>query len=214
MKKYASILTAALLFVSAQSWSGNTTLDKEQTFLNGPKKKKPATATKQSSTKDLAAANVNSVSLEELGSLLKEIDANEDLNEANYLTEQLLNVAEDYKGVRYRFGGMSRDGMDCSGFVKTAFDEFNISLPRSSRDMASMGKKINRSEAQKGDLIFFKTGKSSRISHVGIVTEVSGDEIKFIHSSTSQGVIISSTNEAYYQRTFAQVNRVYSSSMF
>ena len=212
MRKYASIFTAALLFVSAQSWSGNANLDKEQTFLNGPKKKKPATA--KQPNKDLAAADVNSVSLEELGSLLKEIDANEELNEANYLTEQLLNVAEDYKGVRYRFGGMSRDGMDCSGFVKTAFDEFNISLPRSSRDMASMGKKINRSEAQKGDLIFFKTGKGSRISHVGIVTEVVGDEIKFIHSSTSKGVIISSTNETYYQRAFAQVNRVYSSSMF
>mgnify|MGYP003616280647 FL=1 len=65
-----------------------------------------------------------------------------------------------------------------------------------------------KDQAQKGDLIFFKTNKSREINHVGIVIEVSNEEIKFIHSSTSRGVIISSTKEPYYKKTFVQINRV------
>lgn len=126
-----------------------------------------------------------------------------------YITEQLLNVANDYRGVRYRWGGMSRNGMDCSGFVKTAFDQFSIGLPRTSREMASRGEKISKSEAKPGDLIFFKNGGSRVINHVGIIIEVNEDEIKFIHSATSSGVSINSTKEPYYSRGFVQINRVY-----
>lgn len=126
-----------------------------------------------------------------------------------YLTEQILNVASDYKGTRYVWGGMSRSGMDCSGFVKTAFDMFDINLPRTSREMSKMGEKINKSEAKPGDLIFFKNGGSRVINHVGIVIEVDGDEIKFIHSASSKGVSINSLNENYYRRNFTQINRVY-----
>ena len=61
---------------------------------------------------------------------------------------------------------------------------------------------------QKGDLIFFTTNGRGYINHVGMVIDIVGDEIKFIHSSTSKGVIISSTKEHYYQKTFAQINRV------
>ncbi|WHT40455.1 NlpC/P60 family protein [Myroides sp. mNGS23_01] len=57
-------------------------------------------------------------------------------------------------------------------------------------------------------MIFFRTGRGSRISHVGIITEVIDDEIKFIHSSTTKGVIVSSTKEDYYKRRFVQINRV------
>jgi len=126
-----------------------------------------------------------------------------------YLTEQLVNVANDYQGTRYVWGGMSRSGMDCSGFVKTAFEQFNIALPRTSREMASLGKKVTKANAQTGDLIFFRNGGKKVINHVGIVIEATEDEIKFIHSSTSQGVIISSTKEPYYSKGFAQINRVY-----
>ena len=74
--------------------------------------------------------------------------------------------------------------------------------------MASYGSKIDAENAQKGDLIFFKTNGRSRINHVGMVVEVLDDEIKFIHSSTNGGVIISSTKESYYKKKLAQVNRV------
>ena len=126
-----------------------------------------------------------------------------------YLTEQLINVANDYQGIRYQWGGMSRTGMDCSGFVKTAFNQFDINLPRTSKEMASRGERISKADAKPGDLIFFKNGGSRVINHVGIVIEVNGDDIKFIHSATSKGVSINSTKEAYYSRGFVQVNRVY-----
>lgn len=126
-----------------------------------------------------------------------------------YLTEQLINVANDYQGIRYQWGGMSRTGMDCSGFVKTAFNQFDINLPRTSKEMASRGERVSKADAKPGDLIFFKNGGSRVINHVGIVIEVNGDDIKFIHSATSKGVSINSTKEAYYSRGFVQVNRVY-----
>ena len=128
----------------------------------------------------------------------------------NYVAVQMINNAMNFLGVRYRGGGTSPDGMDCSGMVTAVFNLFDISIPRSSRDMATVGEKISTSEVKKGDLIFFKTNGRHVISHVGMVVDIIGDEIKFIHSSTSQGVIISSTKESYYKKTFAQINRVLS----
>lgn len=74
--------------------------------------------------------------------------------------------------------------------------------------MAKEGKIINKSNAQKGDLIFFKTGGSSQINHVGLIVDVNRDDIKFVHSSTKKGVIISSITEDYYQKSFVQINRI------
>ena len=128
----------------------------------------------------------------------------------NYLALQMINNAMEFLGVRYRGGGTSSDGMDCSGMVTAVYNLFDIAIPRSSRDMATIGEKIDKSDVKKGDLIFFRTNGRRVINHVGMVVEIIGDEIKFIHSSTSQGVIISSTNESYYKKTFAQVNRVLS----
>lgn len=98
--------------------------------------------------------------------------------------------------------------MDCSGLVFSTYGNYDISLPRTSIDMSRHGQKIKKNEAQPGDLIFFKTNGRSVINHVGIITEIVNDEIKFIHSSTKRGVIVSSTLDAYYSKTFAQINRV------
>ena len=126
----------------------------------------------------------------------------------NYLAMQMINNAMEFIGVRYRGGGKTTAGMDCSGMVTAVFDIFDLKLPRSSHEMATVGEKIDEKEVKKGDLIFFNTNRRG-ISHVGIVTEVTDDhEIKFIHSSTSQGVVISSMNEPYYKKTFVQINRV------
>ena len=127
---------------------------------------------------------------------------------SSYLVKQLINSASQNLGSNYRAGGTTPDGFDCSGLMYSTFKKFDISLPRSSNDMAKIGKKLDDSEIQKGDLIFFRTNGRSVINHVGMVTEVSSDEIKFIHSSTQKGVIISSTKEPYYGRTFAQANRI------
>lgn len=145
-------------------------------------------------------------------SVLNEKDADDyDLagDNSSYVVKQLINTAESNLGAGYHTGGTNPDtGFDCSGLMFSTFRRFDITLPRSSNDMAKIGRKLNDSEIQKGDLIFFKTNGRSVINHVGMVTEVSGDEIKFIHSSTQKGVIISSTKEPYYGRTFAQANRI------
>ena len=122
--------------------------------------------------------------------------------------DQLILKASEHIGTRYRSGGTTEEGFDCSGLMCYTFSSYDIKLPRSSIDMASHGSKINAENAQKGDLIFFKTNGRRQINHVGMVVEVLDGEIKFIHSATHGGVIISSTKESYYQRNFAQVNRV------
>ena len=126
------------------------------------------------------------------------------------LADQIVESAKENIGVRYKMAGTTKAGFDCSGLTYTTFGEFEIKLPRISYDQAKTGINLgkNTSKAQKGDLIFFKTNNSSRINHVGIITEANDDEIKFIHASTSRGVMISSTKEAYYQKSFTQINRI------
>ena len=121
---------------------------------------------------------------------------------------QLILTASENIGTRYRTGGTTKDGFDCSGLMYSTFGTFDIRLPRSSIEMSSFGSKINAENAQKGDLIFFKTNGRSQINHVGMVVEVCGGEIRFIHSSNHGGVIISSTKESYYERNLVQINRV------
>lgn len=126
----------------------------------------------------------------------------------SYLVRQLINSASENLGVGYRGGGTTSDGFDCSGLIYSTFKKFDITLPRSSHQMATVGTKIDLKSAQKGDLIFFINRGQRRINHVGMVVEVTDEEVKFIHSSTQSGVIISSTKEPYYNRTFVQLNRI------
>lgn len=128
--------------------------------------------------------------------------------DASYFCEQLINNAIDNLGTRYQSGGSSKEGFDCSGLIFYTFKKFDIILPRSSIDMAKIGRVLERNEVKKGDLIFFKTNGKYYINHVGMVVEVNDEEIIFVHSSTSKGVIYSSTKENYYSKNFAQVNRV------
>ena len=129
------------------------------------------------------------------------------VRDANFI-DQLISKASENIGTRYRSGGTTTAGFDCSGLMCYTFSSYDIKLPRSSAEMASYGSKIDAQNAQKGDLIFFKTRGSGRINHVGMVVEVLEGEIKFIHSATHGGVIISSTKESYYERNLAQINRV------
>lgn len=124
------------------------------------------------------------------------------------LNEKIVDEALDYVGVSYRTGGTTKNGMDCSGLVFKTFGEYDINLPRTSIDMSRHGKRIKKREAAPGDLIFFKTNGRSIINHVGIITEIDNDKIVFVHASTSKGVILSSTEDEYYNKTFAQINRV------
>jgi LysM repeat protein len=121
----------------------------------------------------------------------------------------LIAKASEHLGTRYLGGGTTSAGFDCSGLMFATFKNIDMTLPRSSGSMAvGAGVKIERDQAQKGDLIFFTTNGRGSINHVGLITEIIGDEIKFIHSSVQSGVVISSTKEPYYAKRFIQINRV------
>lgn len=124
------------------------------------------------------------------------------------LIDQLIANATENIGIRYRSGGTTKAGFDCSGLMICTFNNFDIKLPRSSIEQSRIGTKVATEEAQKGDLIFFRTNGRRHINHVGMIVEVVDGEIKFVHSSTHGGVMISSTKEPYYTRAFSQVNRV------
>lgn len=119
----------------------------------------------------------------------------------------LLDTAFSYLGTPYRHGGVTRNGMDCSGFVSTTFKSISVPLSRSSQEMATQGTKIDLEDVKVGDLLFFRTTRKSRISHVGMVVDIDGD-IKFIHSSSKRGVVISSLSDEYYKKTFRMAKRV------
>lgn len=127
---------------------------------------------------------------------------------SNQFVKQLIRTATENLGTGYKSGGITVDGFDCSGLIYATFLKFDIKLPRTSAEMSKMGKKLQSEEIQKGDLIFFKTNGKSVINHVGLVIEVNDNEIKFIHASNQKGVVISSTKEPYYGKSFAQGNRI------
>ena len=123
--------------------------------------------------------------------------------------DRIVSNALKYKGVKYRFGGTTTRGMDCSGIIYVSYLQENVQLPRVSRDMAKRGKKISIRNAEKGDLLFFKTSKKGRgINHVGLIVSVTKNQIRFIHSTTSRGVITSSLSEKYWKNAFVKVNRI------
>ncbi|MFK7749813.1 MAG: C40 family peptidase [Kordia sp.] len=121
----------------------------------------------------------------------------------------IIKTAMAYKGTRYKFGGTTRKGMDCSGLTYIAFGENKVQLPRVSYQQATKGKRVKLNAVQKGDLLFFQTNKNrKRINHVGLVVSHKSGVIKFIHSSTSKGVIVSSLNERYWKNAFTEARRV------
>lgn len=124
------------------------------------------------------------------------------------LADEIVTLAKEFLGIRYKAGGTGASGMDCSGMVWATFSKKDITVPRSSGALAHHGYKIKKSEAKPGDLIFFRTNGRKTINHVGIITEVTDNDIKFIHASVHRGVIVSSLAEAYYTKAFVQINRV------
>lgn len=121
----------------------------------------------------------------------------------------IISFAQSYVGTKYKYGGTSNKGMDCSGLVFLSFKHENIELPRVSRDMALRGAPISLSQAKEGDLLFFQTNKNRKvINHVGLITSIQNKLIKFIHSTTSRGVIESTLDESYWKNAFVEARRI------
>lgn len=123
--------------------------------------------------------------------------------------DKIVRNAMQYQGVRYKYGGTTRKGMDCSGVIYVAFGKENIKLPRVSRDMAKRGKNVSLNKAKKGDLLFFKTNKSNKkINHVGLIVTAKKGEISFIHATSSRGVIVSLLSQKYWKNAFVKAVKV------
>jgi len=123
--------------------------------------------------------------------------------------EKVIGTARSYIGTPYQYGGMSRSGMDCSGLLVTSFKSAGLALPRTSKDQSKIGHEVSIREIQKGDLVFFAAGRNRwKITHVGMVTEVRNrQDIRFIHASSSKGVIEANLMSNYYQKIFRKARR-------
>lgn len=159
-------------------------------------KSKPATSSKIITKKDKKVTKTHSIENKKW---------NRNYSKADYI----IDYAQQFKGVRYKWGGTTKSGMDCSGLIYEAFKSNDIFLPRISRDMAKKGNKIQLKKVLKGDLLFFKTGnRRNAINHVGLIVDIRDNDIKFIHATTSKGVIVSGLNETYWLKAFHEARRI------
>ena len=123
------------------------------------------------------------------------------LNEKN---NKLFKFYSQWKGVKYKYGGTSKKGIDCSAFIQKAYNTtYNIKIPRTTKYQSRIGREISKNQLQTGDLVFFKTGYNTR--HVGIYT----NNGKFMHASTKKGVIISTLENVYYKKHYWKSVRVF-----
>lgn len=116
---------------------------------------------------------------------------------------RLQRVFKRYQGTPYQYGGATAAGFDCSGFIRTAFNEaLGRSLPRTTQQMVAMGEPVTRDQLQPGDLVFFNA--NGKNGHAGIFM---GDD-RFIHASSSMGVTESSLNDLYWRPRYSQARRL------
>ena len=119
------------------------------------------------------------------------------------IISRLYSRLDEWQGVPHRDGGMSKKGVDCSGFTYLTFrDLFDVQLPRTTSQLSHSGSPVNKGQLQPGDLVFFKIGIAGR--HVGIYVE----KQKFIHASKSKGVMMSRLDNPYWQKHYWQARRV------
>lgn len=126
-----------------------------------------------------------------------------DLNDTGRVKKILNQQYANWRDVKYRLGGLSSSGIDCSGLVYRTFRErFGINVPRTTEYQSKTGKAIKKRELKSGDLVFFKTGITTR--HVGIYI----DNGYFLHVSSTRGVMKSSLKNPYWTSVYWQSRRL------
>ena len=115
-------------------------------------------------------------------------------------SKNLYRFITDWAGVKYKFGGLDKNGIDCSGFALLLNKEiYGINLPRISRDQASATRQKNKDRLEEGDLVFFAFGGGA-VDHVGIYL----NNGFFVHASTTRGVIVDDLNLPVYQNALVK----------
>ena len=129
------------------------------------------------------------------------------INTGNTSSDEIVNSAQKYLGVPHCMGGTTMKCLDCSGLLVTVFANYGIRLPHNSEEQARFGKIIREAdEHRKGDLVFFTRSYKTHyfITHSGIYM---GNN-KFIHTSSKNGVTITSLNDEYWKEKFVFGTRV------
>jgi len=119
------------------------------------------------------------------------------------VVKKMLAHYKQWKGVKYREGGMSKQGVDCSGYVYLAYkNSLNKKIPRTTKLLSQSGQLIRSTQMKPGDLVFFKTG--FKVRHVGIYIK----DNQFMHASSSRGVMISRLSNPYWSDAFWMARRL------
>lgn len=126
------------------------------------------------------------------------------VSESDIKNEKLYQFINDWYGVKYKYGGKDKAGIDCSGLTAALYlAVYKKTISSNTKDLVSEVKKIKESDLKEGDLVFFNTNGKS-ISHVGVYLQ----NHKFVHASTKKGVMISDMNEPYFKQTYVSSGRV------
>ena len=130
-------------------------------------------------------------------------DVRIDLSDGDKIKQVLNQQYNDWRNVKHRMGGMSRNGIDCSGLVyQTYRTKLGVELPRSTENQSKIGLAVKQDQLRAGDLVFFKTGVFKR--HVGMYI----DDGEFLHVSSSKGVMVSKLENPYWRSAYWKARRV------
>ena len=117
--------------------------------------------------------------------------------------------ARTYIGTPYRFGGNNKSGIDCSGLIYNCYKKISVDLPRTAKAQSKVGRKKGWENVRPGDLVYFKfKKKGEKWYHSGMITYAEKGTIKFIHASTSRGVVESNLMSDYYRKNVKKFRRV------
>jgi lipoprotein Spr len=129
-----------------------------------------------------------------------------DMDVENITNKVLFEVIDKWMETRYRYGGSTENGIDCSAYTGTLLtDVYRLNVPRTSRDQYAESEKIEKEDLQQGDLVFFNTRRRGKgVSHVGLYL---GNGY-FTHAGSSTGVTISNLSEPYWNSKYIGAGRI------
>ena len=119
----------------------------------------------------------------------------------------VIRTAESFLGVPYRWGGITRAGVDCSGLMVVAFQSVGLTIPRVSGDQYNKGKPVKRSDIRAGDLVFFSAGRPGVIGHTALVVAVKGESVKILHATSGFGVRYDYLESTHWSKLYISASR-------
>lgn len=152
-------------------------------------------------------ANKTSIKRENLESISSSLTGfiNTSMISVNKDRDEVMYKVIEYLNTPYLWGGTSKRGIDCSGFVQAVmYKALGVTLPRTSYEMSTVGEDVDRSNLKFGDLLFFETRGKGRVSHVAIYLE----DGYFVHSGSKTGVAVASLDSEFYATHFLKAKRV------